>query len=91
MTRSLSTIMSIKSTIIAEIERLAEEEEKKLPPLTEDLVLLDLSDLDSLAIAILVARLEERLGLDPFSNTDDVSYPITLGDFIRSYERAANS
>ena len=86
-----SDLMSIKSTIISEIERLAEEEDKKLPALTEDLVLLDLSGLDSLAIAILVARLEEKLGLDPFSDSDDISYPITLGDFIRSYERAANS
>ena len=61
-----------------------------LPPLTDDLVLLD-SGLDSLAIAILVARLEETLGFDPFSETDDMAYPVTLGDFIRFYERAAES
>lgn len=82
--------MSIKSKIIAEIQQLAEGENKALPPLTEDLVLLD-SGLDSLMIAILVARLEETLGLDPFTDSDDIYYPVTLGDFIRSYEQASHA
>ena len=82
--------MSIKATIISEIQQIAEGENKNLPPLTEDLVLLH-SGLDSLGIAILVARLEEALGLDPFTDSDDVFYPVTLGDFIRSYERAGDS
>ena len=38
-----------------------------------------------------VARLEEALGFDPFSESDDVAYPVTLGDFIRFYEHAAQS
>jgi acyl carrier protein len=79
--------MSIKSIIISEIQRIAENDKKTLPPLTDDLVLLD-SGLDSLMIAILVARLEEKLGLDPFSETDDIQYPVTLGDFISFYEKA---
>ena len=70
-----------------EVEQIAAENKKGLAPLTDQLVLLD-SGLDSLAIAILVARLEEALGVDPFSESDDVSYPVTLGDFIRSYERS---
>ena len=82
--------MSIKSTVISEIEQIAGEKKKTLPPLTDDLVLLE-SGLDSLGIAILVARLEETLGLDPFTESDDVSYPVTLGDFIRFYEKAARS
>jgi acyl carrier protein len=82
--------MSIKSTIISEMQRIAGEEEKTLPPLTDDLVLLQ-SGLDSLGIAILVARLEESLGVDPFTNSDDIFYPVTLGDFIRSYEQASGS
>jgi len=81
--------MSIRLTIISEIQRLAEAEDKQVPALTDDLVLLN-SGLDSLAIAILVARLEETLGLDPFTQSDDIYYPVTLGDFIRSYENAAN-
>ncbi len=82
--------MSIKSTIISEIQRLAEDESKDLPPLTDDLVLLE-SGLDSLAFAILVARLEETLGLDPFTDSDEVAYPVTLGEFIRFYEAASES
>jgi len=81
--------MSIKSVIITEIEQIAETHKKSLPPLTNDLVLLD-SGLDSLAIAILVARLEETLEFDPFTESDEVAYPVTLGDFIRFYEHAAD-
>jgi hypothetical protein len=42
-------------------------------------------------IAIIVARLEETLGLDPFTDSDDIYYPVTLGDFIRAYEQANQS
>ena len=82
--------MSVKATVISQIQQIAEDNHKSLPPLTDELVLLD-SGLDSLGIAILVARLEETLGLDPFTDSDDISYPVTLGDFIRVYEAAAGS
>ena len=82
--------MSIRSLIISEIQRLAAEEDKNLPSLTDDLVLLE-SGLDSLAIAILVARLEETLNLDPFTDSDEIYYPVTLGDFIKAYEHADKS
>jgi acyl carrier protein len=82
--------MSIRSTVISQVQEVAGENKKTLPPLTDDLVLLE-SGLDSLAIAILVARLEEVLGIDPFTESDDVFYPVTLGDFIRFYESAAQS
>ncbi len=80
--------MSVKAAVISEIQHIADDNKKSLPPLTDDLVLLD-SGLDSLAIAILVARLEETLGIDPFTESDDAPYPVTLGDFIKFYERAA--
>jgi len=82
--------MSIKSTIISQIQQIAETEKKKVPPLTDDLVLLE-SGLDSLGVAILVARLEETLGFDPFTESEDIYYPVTLGDFIRFYENAVRS
>ena len=82
--------MSIRLAVISQIQQIGEEGKKSLPPLTDDLVLLE-SGLDSLAIAILVARLEETLGLDPFTESDDISYPVTLGDFVRFYENAAKS
>ena len=82
--------MTVKAAVISEIQQIAEDHRKTLPPLTDDLVLLD-SGLDSLGIAILVARLEETLGFDPFTESDEVAYPVTLGDFIRFYEHAAES
>jgi acyl carrier protein len=80
--------MSVKTAVLSGIQEIAAGNNTPLPPLTDDLVLLD-SGLDSLAIAILVARLEESLGFDPFTESDDVAYPVTLGDFISFYEHAA--
>jgi acyl carrier protein len=80
--------MSIKETVISEIEQVAEQHQKTLMPLTDDAILLN-TGLDSLCFAILVARLEDRLGVDPFSASDDIAFPVTLGDFVRVYENAA--
>jgi len=48
-------------------------------------VLLD-TGLDSLGFAILVAKLEETLGYDPFISLEDAVYPKTFGDFVKIYE-----
>ncbi|MCC5827211.1 phosphopantetheine-binding protein [Alkalimonas sp.] len=57
-------------------------------PLTDDTVLLE-SGLDSLGFAMLVAQLEEELGMDPFSEMQIAVYPRTLGEFIHIYQQAA--
>jgi acyl carrier protein len=80
--------MPLKEIIVAEIKNIAAEQGKELAPLTDDLVLMQ-SGLDSLCFGILVARLEDLAGFDPFTMADDVYYPVTLGDFIRFYEDAA--
>lgn len=80
--------MSVKDTIFSEILQIAEQHQKSLLPLTEDAILLD-SGLDSLCFAVLIARLEDRLGVDPFSESDDIAFPETLGDFVRVYENAS--
>ena len=79
--------MSARATIAAEVEQVAKEQNKRLAPLSDDLILLD-SGLDSLCFAILVARLEQRLGFDPFSAAEDVYFPVTFGDFVRFYDEA---
>jgi acyl carrier protein len=79
--------MSIKSTIIIEINEVATEQGKTVAPLQDELVLLD-SGLDSLCFAILVARLEDKLGVDPFTAAEDVYFPVTFGDFVKFYEDA---
>ncbi|WP_322003678.1 acyl carrier protein [Marinobacter alexandrii] len=56
--------------------------------LQDDTVLLD-SGLDSLGFAILVARLEEELGFDPFVEMEEAVYPTTFGEFVAIYENRA--
>jgi len=73
---------------MSQVEQVADEQRVKLPALSDELVLLD-SGLDSLCFAILVARLEDTLGLDPFTASDEVYFPVTLGDFVMAYENAA--
>jgi acyl carrier protein len=80
--------MSVRLTVLANIEQVAAEQNRKLTPLSDDLVLLE-SGLDSLCFAILVARLEGELGVDPFTSSEELVFPVTLGDFIRLYEDAA--
>ena len=80
--------MSVKSTVLAHLEQVAKEQGKKLAPLSDGLVLLE-SGLDSLCFAIIVARLEDALGVDPFSTAEDGRLPLTVGDFVQFYEHAA--
>jgi acyl carrier protein len=77
--------MSVRPRIAAQFEQVAREQAKKLAPLSDDLVLLE-SGLDSLCFAIIVARLEDALSIDPFSAAEEVDFPVTFGDFVRLYE-----
>jgi len=77
--------MSVRLTIIEQMEQIAREHGKILAPLKEDLVLADCV-LDSLVFAVLVARLEDKLGVDPFTAAEDALFPVTLGDFVKVYE-----
>lgn len=56
--------------------------------LSNDLGLLE-TGLDSLCLAIVVVRLEDRFGLDPFSADEEINFPVTVGDFSCLYEHAA--
>lgn len=77
----------IRNKIISALEQIAAEHDKSLAPLTDDLPLLD-SGLDSLGFAILVARLEGELDVDPFTASEDIVFPVTLGDLVKLYESA---
>lgn len=80
--------MSVRSTVLSQFRQVATEQDKTLATLSDDLALLD-SGLDSLCLAIVVARLEDTLAVDPFSDDDMPNVPVTLGDFIKIYENAA--
>jgi acyl carrier protein len=77
--------MSVRLRIISAIQQIAVEQQITLPPLDDDLSLHE-TGFDSLGFAILVARLEDDLGIDPFTISEDASFPLTIGDFIRAYE-----
>ena len=81
--------MSVKLTITRQMEEIAREHGKILAPLRDDLVLLD-SGLDSLGFAVLVARLEDKLGVDPFTAAEEAVFPVTFGDFVKVYENGAH-
>jgi acyl carrier protein len=80
--------MLIRTQIVTTIAQVARDQHKKLLPITDDLSLLD-SGLDSLCLAIIVARLEDILSIDPFSGEEIAEFPTTIGDLIRLYENAA--
>jgi acyl carrier protein len=84
-----STTASIRETIIAQLQQVAAEQNKTLAPLDDNLSLVE-SGLDSLCFAILVTRLEDELGTDPFTASEEVYFPVTLGDFVRLYEHGAS-
>jgi acyl carrier protein len=73
--------------IFNQFEQVARDQEKQLAQLTTDTVLLD-TGLDSLCFAIIVARLEDELGVDPFTTAQDAFFPVTLGEFVKFYEEA---
>ena len=78
----------IRETISATFSRvfIEQAEGSSLPLLSDDLVLLE-SGLDSMGFAVLVVELEEILGFDPFSISEEAFYPSTFGEFVSFYEK----
>jgi hypothetical protein len=77
--------MSVKLRIFEAMRQIAAEQKVALPPLRDDLSLHE-TGFDSLAFAILVARLEDDLGVDPFTIAEDAAFPSTIGEFVKAYE-----
>jgi hypothetical protein len=80
--------VSVRTTIASQFEQVAREQQRTLSPLSDDMHLVH-SGLDSLSFAIIVARLEDSLGVDPFNAVETVEFPVTFGDFVRLYENVA--
>jgi acyl carrier protein len=81
--------VSVRLIILEQMAQVAREHGKVLAPLKDDLQLAE-SGLDSLGFAVLVARLEDRLGIDPFTAAEDALFPVTFGDFVKVYENGAH-
>ncbi len=79
--------MSTRSAVVDQFIRVAHEHGRPMPSLHDDMPLLE-SGLDSLCFAIIVTRLEDVLGVDPFSS-ENTLFPVTFGEFVQLYETSA--
>jgi len=80
--------MTLFETIVSVFEEVAADQQRSLTPITPGLKIAECG-LDSLSFALIVARLEDALGFDPFDTDDDVKFPVTFGEFVRLYEKKA--
>jgi acyl carrier protein len=78
--------MNIRRIITETLDEiLAESSISPVDLFTGDMPLLK-TGLDSLGFAVLVIRLEDRLGYDPFVLMADAVYPRTVDEFVAIYE-----
>lgn len=75
----------IRSTILTALIEVLTEDGIDVPEVTDETVLLQ-TGLDSLGFAVLVTRLEEQLGFDPFTLMKDAIYPKTFIEFVHLYQ-----
>ena len=79
----------MRNKIVQAIEAVFREfKETEPPPMADESALMELG-LDSLDYAVLVTRLHDGLGFDPFTLSTDSFYPTTFGEFVGFYERFA--
>jgi len=78
----------MRKLILEKFNEALEQTDKteKYENIDDSAILLE-TGLDSLGFAILVAFLEEELGLDPFQLMDEPVYPNTFGEFVHIYEK----
>jgi len=69
------------------LTEVATEHGRTMPPLFDDLPLARCG-LDSVSMGRVVATLEDSLGVNPFVSSEGVGFSITLGEFVRLYDRA---
>ena len=79
--------MLIRQKVETVFRRVGIEQNKRMAPLSDDLPLLQ-TGLDSLCFALIVAVLEDELGVDPFTESDEIQLPVTFHDFVQLYEHA---
>ena len=77
---------ALRATVAEIFAEVAHEHNVTLGALDADTPLFGMA-LDSLCLAVIVARLEALLGVDPFA-AEDLVLPASFGDFVALYERA---
>jgi acyl carrier protein len=83
----LIRVDEMHAVIIEEIARLFTEDGKPVPPIEPDDGLVELG-LDSLSFAVLITRLEERLGYEPLDLIESGAYPRSVRELVAVYARA---
>jgi hypothetical protein len=81
--------MSIRDEILSTFRRVADAQGRSLAPLSDDLKLTECG-LDSLGFAVVITSLQDSLDAGPFDSSAWEDFPVTLGDFIKVYERSAD-
>lgn len=77
--------MSVRILVTQVLQSVAAQQNRDLSTLSDGLRLVDCG-LDSLALAIVVSRLDAELGVDPFVAEREFEVPETFGDLVRSYQ-----
>jgi len=77
----------MEEKIISIMKEIAEESGCNLIAEINDKTILLETGLDSLAFGILVAKLEEKFGYDPFTIMEKPIYPQTFGELVDIYQR----
>jgi acyl carrier protein len=80
--------MSVRGTVADVFTDIAKKQNRRVAALSDDVQLIDLG-LDSLCLAIVVARLEGELGTDPSGSDYGVGIPATFGEFVALCENVA--
>jgi acyl carrier protein len=79
----------VRTAIREEIGTVLKEAGKPAPVIDDSTSLMrGALGLDSMDFAVLVVRLEQRLGRDPFNSTTLEKFPTTVGELAALYEQS---
>jgi acyl carrier protein len=80
--------MEVRDTIQREIAAVLQDAGKPVPAFADGQPLLAGGlGLDSLDFAVVVVRLEQQLGRDPFATAELERFPVTFGELVALYAR----
>ncbi len=79
----------LRARITALFNEMWREDREDEPPVLENETILLETGFDSMAFAVLVARLDDELGFDPFTMVEEPVYPQTFAEFVTFYAQCA--
>ena len=79
----------LRARITSMFNEMWREDREDEPPVLENETILLETGFDSMAFAVLVARLDDELGFDPFTMVEEPVYPPTFAEFVTFYAQCA--